>query len=80
MGVFGLAMAQPKTMIALVSFAGLMGSWSIFDALDGQTPQGTPFTDYVRIFALKCEDVRQEGFNALVHRCPQDAGPERGKL
>jgi hypothetical protein len=39
-----------------------------------------PLTDYVRIFALKREDVSQEGFNALVHRCPQDAGPERGQI
>jgi hypothetical protein len=37
-----------------------------------------PLTDHVRIFALKREDVSQEGFNALVYRCPQDAGPERG--
>jgi len=40
MGVFGLAMAQRKTILALVSLAGLMGSWSFFDALDGQTLQG----------------------------------------
>jgi hypothetical protein len=39
-----------------------------------------PLTDYVRIFALKREDVSQEGFNALVHRCPQDAGPERAEI
>jgi hypothetical protein len=39
-----------------------------------------PLTDYIRIFALKREDVSQEGFNALVHRCPQDAGPERGQI
>ena len=32
------------------------------------------------IFALKREDVSQEGFNALVHRCPQDAGPDRGQI
>src|SRR5215471_4092897 len=41
MGIFGLAMALRKTILALVSLAGLMGSWSIFDALDGQTLQGT---------------------------------------
>src|SRR6516164_9899802 len=29
-----------------------------------------PLTDHVRIFALKCEDVSQEGFNALVHCSP----------
>jgi len=34
----------------------------------------------VRIFALKRDDVSQEGFNALVHRCPQDAGPERVQI
>ena len=41
MGIFGLAMAQRKTLLALVSLAGMMGSWSIFDAVDGQTLQGT---------------------------------------
>ena len=41
MGVVGLAMAQRKTTLALLSLAGLMGSWSIFDTLDGQTLQGT---------------------------------------
>ena len=43
-------------------------------------PAAHPLTDYVRIFVLKCQDVSQEGFNALVHRCPQDAGPERGQI
>ena len=38
-----------------------------------------PLTDYVRIFALKREDVSQEGFNALVHRCPQEQG-QRGQI
>jgi hypothetical protein len=34
-------MAQRKTILALLLLAGLMGSWSILDALDGQTLQGT---------------------------------------
>ncbi len=39
-----------------------------------------PLADYVRIFALKREDVSQKGFNALVHCCAQDAGPVRGQI
>jgi hypothetical protein len=34
----------------------------------------------LRLFALKRENVSQEGFNALVHRFPHYAGPERDGL
>jgi hypothetical protein len=36
-----------------------------------------PFTDCVNVFALKREDVCQEGFNSLVHHFPATLAARR---
>jgi TRAP-type uncharacterized transport system substrate-binding protein len=63
-----------------VQIALMIGGVSDGKHAPGLLSLGTVYNNPFWIFALKREDVCQEGFNALVHRCPQDAGPERAEI